>query len=68
MPTDQQIATMCDIARSGGGDLKSERLPDVLALIDAGYLHRSDDSIERYALTDKGQELLDDRGVGVNEG
>lgn len=67
MPTDQQIAVMCDIARSGGADMRKERLPDVLALVASDYIARIDDSVERYALTDKGQALLDERGVGVNE-
>jgi hypothetical protein len=68
MPTDQQIAVMCDIAKSGGAGLDTQRLPDVIALLAAEYVERTGDPIEIYALTDKGQALLDERGVGVNEG
>jgi hypothetical protein len=67
MPTDQQIAVMCDIAKSGGADLNEKRLPDVLALVASDYVERIKDSVELYALTDKGQALLDERGAGVNE-
>ena len=67
MPNDQQIAVMCDIAKSGGAGLKKERLPDVAALVAAGHVERTSDPVEAYALTGKGQAFLDERGVGVNE-
>ena len=67
-PNDQQIAVMCEIAKSGGAGLKSDWLPDVAALVAAAYVERIDDPVESYALTNTGQALLDERGVGVNEG
>jgi len=68
MPTDQQIAIMCDIARSGGADMPREHLSDLLSLIGDSYVEGSGCFADQYQLTAKGQAVLDERGVGVNEG
>jgi hypothetical protein len=74
MVTDEQISIMCDIVKSGGGDLppaKLAALPAIIpAIIAGGLVERTagdNASVEKYKLTCKGQKLLDDRGVGANE-
>ncbi|UZE47277.1 hypothetical protein [Rhodopseudomonas sp. P2A-2r] len=67
MPTDQQISIMCDVARSGEADVPREHLAELLALISEDYVEESDCFADQYQLTSKGQALLDERGVGVNE-
>jgi hypothetical protein len=68
MLTDQQIATLVEVATSGGDGLRPERLVDLKELIAAGYAEKGKDApAERYKLTAKGQKLLSERGVGANE-
>jgi hypothetical protein len=64
MPTDQQISVLVDIASNRGANLRPDRLLDLMDLVAADYVEGDDDL---YRLTTKGQNLLADRGVGVNE-
>ena len=64
MPTDQQISVLVDIASNGGVNLRPDRLLDLIDLVAGDYVEGDDDL---YKLTTKGQNLLADRGVGVNE-
>ena len=62
MPTDQQIAVLCDIGQSAQFDAdKARQVQDLLA---AGYVERDGDL---YKLTKRGEQLLTDRGAGLNE-
>ena len=62
MPTDQQIAIMCDIG--GPGELHSDKKRDLDILIAHGFVARDE---ETYRLTAKGQQFLAERGAGLNE-
>ena len=64
MPTDQQISVLVDIASNRGAGLAPDRLLDLMDMVAADYVEGDDDL---YKLTVKGQNLLADRGVGVNE-
>ena len=64
MPTDRQISVLCDIASNRGAHLPPDRLLDLMDLVAADYVEGDDDL---YKLTTKGENLLADRGVGVNE-
>lgn len=65
------IAVMCDIARASGLDLNDDKQAVLDQLIAAGLVEvtRTARPTEgaKFAVTSKGQRLLDDRGVGVNE-
>lgn len=61
---DNDISLMCDIGGNLGPSLDSSKLARVIELIAAGYVRREPKGLE---LTDKGQELLAERGVGINE-
>lgn len=67
MCTNQQVSIMCDIARTGGIDLRAEHFSDVLDLIALNCVEADDGSETRFKLTTEGQALLDERGVGLNE-
>jgi hypothetical protein len=67
MLTDRQIALMCDVAHNGAADIHPEHLNEMLDLIADDYVEGDDGSNGRYRLTAKGQQLLDDRGVGANK-
>jgi hypothetical protein len=62
MPTDQQIAVLCDIGQAAQFD--SDKLKDVHDLIAQGYAEREGDL---FRLTKKGERLLTERGAGLNE-
>jgi hypothetical protein len=64
MPTDQQISVLVDIASNRGAGLAHDRLLDLMELVAADYVE-GDDNL--YKLTTKGENLLADRGVGVNQ-
>ena len=62
MPTDQQIAVMCDIGQSAQFDADKKR--QVQDLVAAGYVERDGDL---FKLTKRGEQFLTDRGAGLNE-
>ena len=62
MPTDTQIAVLCDIGQAA--QFNPDKMREVVELVSRGYAERWDDG---YRLTKKGQELLTERGVGLNE-
>jgi predicted transcriptional regulator len=62
MPTDQQIAVLCDIGQAAQFD--SDKSKEVQDLIAQGYVERDG---EAFRLTKKGEQLLTGRGVGLNE-
>ena len=69
--TDAGIAIMCDIARASGLDLDADKQAVLDRLIADGLVEISEPAkaseATRYAVTPRGQRLLDERGVGVNE-
>ncbi|MET0710251.1 MAG: hypothetical protein ABWY64_05345 [Tardiphaga sp.] len=69
--SDTGIAVMCDIARASGLDLDDNKQAVLDGLIADGLVEVSKaaepDEGTKFAITRKGQRLLDERGVGVNE-
>ncbi len=65
------VAMMCDIARASGLDLDDDKQAVLDGLIADGMVEVSQKAkpteATRFAVTSKGQRLLDQRGVGVNE-
>jgi len=69
--SDTGIAVMCDIARASGLDLDADKRAVLDRLIADGLVEVSRPAkpteAAKFAVTSKGQRLLDERGVGVNE-
>ncbi|CAN5338361.1 hypothetical protein BH10PSE11_BH10PSE11_21090 [soil metagenome] len=61
---DNDISILCDIGGNLSTSLDSSKLARVIGLIADGYVRREPKGLE---LTGKGQELLAERGVGINE-
>ena len=62
MPTDQQIAVLCDLGQAAQFEPDKLRLVD--DLISQGFAERRG---ELFKLTKRGKRLLTERGVGINE-
>ncbi|HET7886889.1 MAG TPA: hypothetical protein VFL62_11740 [Bradyrhizobium sp.] len=62
MLSDAQVAVLCDIAQSVA--LADDRQRELEQLAREGYIARDG---ERFAVTPKGQQVLSDRGAGLNE-
>jgi len=69
--SDTGIAVMCDIARASGLDLDADKQKVLDGLIADGLVEVSKAAKTsegtKFAVTPKGQRLLDERGVGANE-
>ena len=69
--SDTGIAVMCDIARASGLDLDDNKQAVLDGLIADGLVEVSKGPKPaegtKFAITPKGQRLLDERGVGANE-
>jgi len=69
--SDTGIAVMCDIARASGLDLDADKQKVLDGLIADGLVEVSKAAKAsegtKFAVTPKGQRLLDERGVGANE-
>lgn len=69
--SDSGIAVMCDIARASGLDLDADKQAELDRLVADGLVEISAPAQPaegaKFALTSKGQRLLDQRGVGANE-
>jgi hypothetical protein len=69
--SDTGIAVMCDIARASGLDINADKQAVLDRLVADGLVEilKSARPTEgtKFAVTRKGQRLLDDRGVGANE-
>ncbi len=69
--SDAGISAMVDIAGASGHHLNPHQIAELDSLLAHGLIDkivpvdRGDSN--HYALTPKGQKLLDDRGVGANE-
>jgi len=70
-PGDAAISAMVDIARMSGLDLNREQRSELDRLVTCGWIEKiaaaGESGPARYAVTFKGQKMLDNRGVGVNE-
>ena len=69
--SDTGIAVMCDIARMSGLDLDDDKQAVLDGLIADGLVEISKTARPtegtKFAITRKGQQMLDERGVGANE-
>jgi predicted transcriptional regulator len=69
--SDTGIAVMCDIARMSGLDLDDDKQAVLDRLIANGLVEISKTAKPtegtKFAITRKGQRMLDERGVGANE-
>lgn len=61
---DNDLSILCDIGSKFDTPLESSKLARVIGLIADGYVRRESRGLQ---LTEKGQELLAERGVGINE-
>lgn len=68
---DLGISVLVEIARTSGHDLSRDQLQELDRLIAEGLVEKISSAgpseAARYAVTSKGQRMLDDRGVGANE-
>jgi hypothetical protein len=62
MPTDQQIAVLCDLGQAA--QFEPDKLKIVDELIAQGFAERHG---QLFKLTKRGEKLLTERGVGINE-
>ncbi len=62
MPTDQQIAVLCDIGQTA--QFNSDKSKELSDLVAQGYAERDG---ELFRLTKKGEKVLSERGAGLNE-
>ncbi|WP_420132128.1 hypothetical protein [Rhodopseudomonas sp.] len=66
--SDEAVAVLVDIARTAGRDLNAGQRLELDHLISQGLAAVADsDQGRSYTVTDRGQKLLDERGVGANE-
>ena len=67
--TDQEISILCDILEGWGANLNADKRKVLDQLIAKGFVVPADqESVEKYKLTDKAQQLLAERGVGMSGG
>ena len=62
MPTDAQVAVLCDIAQSVA--FSDDRQGEVDRLVKEGYVVKDGDL---YRLTPQAEKVLSERGAGLNE-
>jgi hypothetical protein len=63
--TDQQVAILCDV---GDGRKTKPRHRNLLTgLIQGGFVEIHSESVSKYKLSAKAQQILAERGVGLNE-
>jgi hypothetical protein len=64
--SDQEIAILCDVG--GGGKVSDAHKHLFAGLIANGFVEVADDEMSaKYKLTAKAQQILSERGVGLNE-
>jgi hypothetical protein len=70
-PSDEGISAMVDIVRTSGQNLNPEQRLPLDRLVADGLIENTAAAkrgeAAKYAVTPKGQKMLDDRGVGANE-
>jgi predicted transcriptional regulator len=65
--TDQEIAILCDVMEGWGANLNEDKRKVLDQLIAKGFVVPAESSA-KYKLTDKAQQLLAERGVGLSSG
>jgi hypothetical protein len=64
--SDQEIAILCDVG--GGGKVSDAHKHLLTGLIANGFVEvSSDETSTKYKLTAKAQQILSERGLGLNE-
>jgi predicted transcriptional regulator len=67
--TDQEIAILCDVLEGWGANLNADKKKVLDQLIAKGFVMPADqESLAKYKLTGKAQQLLAERGVGLGGG
>ena len=67
--TDQEIAILCDVLEGWGAKLNADKRKVLDQLVEKGFVVTIDRaSPAKYKLTDKAQQLLAERGVGLSGG
>jgi hypothetical protein len=67
--TDQEIAILCDVLEGWGAKMNADKRRVLDQLITKGFVVPADqEPVARYELTDKAQQLLAERGVGMSGG
>ncbi len=65
---DDDVSLLCDIAGGLNGPLELAQLTRVIGLIATGLVKREPEpGGSRLRLTEKGQDVLAERGAGINE-
>jgi len=67
--TDLEIALLCDVLEGRSANLNADKSKILDQLIEKGFVVAADqDSPAKHKLTDKAQQLLAERGVGLSGG
>ncbi len=67
--TDQEIAILCDVLEGWGANFNADKRRVLDQLIAKGFVvPAKQDLSTKYELTDKAQQLLAERGVGLSGG
>ncbi|MGO9700418.1 MAG: hypothetical protein ACLPX7_14290 [Xanthobacteraceae bacterium] len=67
--TDQEISVLCEVLAGAGANLNADKRKVLDQLVAQGLVVRSGQkSPATYELTDKAQQLLAERGVGLSGG
>ena len=70
-PNDEAISALVEVARMSGQRLNPSQRSELDGLVAHGLIEKiaaaGPSEPARYAVTPKGQKVLDDRGVGANE-
>jgi predicted transcriptional regulator len=67
--TDQEIAILCDVLEGWGANLNTDKRKVLDQFIAKGFVVLTDqESPAKYKITDKAQQLLAERGVGLSGG
>jgi hypothetical protein len=65
--SDTDISILCDVGSGPIANLDEARAKKLKRLNDAGLVKRCHDEMHLYTLTGKGERILSERGVGLNE-
>lgn len=67
--SDEEIAILCDVLEGGGANLNANKRKVLDQLIAKGFVVvAGQESLVKYTLTGKAQQLLAERGVGLSGG
>lgn len=67
--TDLEIALLCDVLEGRSANLNADKSNILDQLVEKGFVVAADqDSPAKHKLTDKAQQLLAERGVGLSGG